>query len=216
MKVHKPAKEGHYLGEKHRFTGKSHGRDATKADVEEMLDRLTFGERPSDTRATSVYRLFDAEGNLLYVGITNRGHHRLNQHAADKDWWQDVASATIEHHLNRQAAMAAETKAIREENPRYNLQQKMTRQKYWSMPPEKRLSVDGFRRVHRTKADPRSFVGPSEAWEMLERQARRFFDGTTADVVRLYEAGELDGDERLPTVLGMLSAITVSVEEFGP
>ena len=69
-----------------------------------------------------VYRLFDAAGSLLYVGITHSLFNRLAQHAYDKDWWADVANITLARYPSRTAAAAAETDAIREETPVKNVQ----------------------------------------------------------------------------------------------
>jgi GIY-YIG catalytic domain-containing protein len=75
----------------------------------------------SDRQHTTVYRFFDVDGDLLYVGITGRGKKRTSQHAADKRWWPQVASATFSHYPSRAAAADAEAKAIRDEHPLYNI-----------------------------------------------------------------------------------------------
>lgn len=76
---------------------------------------------PAGTRPTSLYRYFDAEGRLLYVGITARRTRRGHEHERDKDWWGDVASSTIEHFPTRAEASEAEGLAISSENPLHNL-----------------------------------------------------------------------------------------------
>lgn len=73
------------------------------------------------TDPTSLYRFFDATGNLLYVGITRQQKGRFNQHAATKEWWSEVASSTVEHFPTREDALRAEAEAIGTENPRYNI-----------------------------------------------------------------------------------------------
>ncbi|WP_062434940.1 GIY-YIG nuclease family protein [Herbidospora daliensis] len=73
------------------------------------------------TLPTSLYRLFAADGSLLYVGIGGNPGRRFEQHRSDKPWWGDVASMTIEHHPTREAALAAELQAIKTENPRHNI-----------------------------------------------------------------------------------------------
>lgn len=37
-----------------------------------------------------VYRIFDAEGALLYIGSTGNMWYRIGQHAADRPWWPEV------------------------------------------------------------------------------------------------------------------------------
>lgn len=70
---------------------------------------------------TTVYRLYDAARVLLYVGIGGNPGRRFQQHRGNKTWWGDVASATLEHHPTREAALNAEADAIRDENPRHNI-----------------------------------------------------------------------------------------------
>lgn len=73
------------------------------------------------TEPTTLYRLYDATNCLLYVGVAGNPGRRFEQHRADKPWWGDVAHATLEHHPSRDDALAAETAAIRTENPRHNV-----------------------------------------------------------------------------------------------
>lgn len=70
---------------------------------------------------TSLYRLRDTSGRLLYVGIAGNPGRRFEQHAGDKPWWGQVASITLEHHPDRGAALDAERHAIQTEAPAYNV-----------------------------------------------------------------------------------------------
>lgn len=82
--------------------------------------------RPSKSidfsRRTALYRLFDAEGRLLYIGIAFNPDSRWAGHAASKSWWLDVAEKRIEWHETRSKAVAAERAAIAAELPLYNKQ----------------------------------------------------------------------------------------------
>lgn len=69
---------------------------------------------------TALYRFFDAEGRLLYVGITGNPERRWKRHACDKPWWPQVAEKTIEWFDNILAAGRAEKDAIRDEEPLHN------------------------------------------------------------------------------------------------
>jgi hypothetical protein len=69
---------------------------------------------------TTLYRAFNANGDLLYVGIAGNLGRRLKEHGA-KLWWEEVTSLTTEHFRSRYAASAAEAVAIRAELPRYNV-----------------------------------------------------------------------------------------------
>lgn len=68
----------------------------------------------------TLYRLYDAGGRLLYVGITDNTKRRWYQHSVSQTWWPDVARKTVETFPTRAAAAAAEREAIDGEDPRYN------------------------------------------------------------------------------------------------
>jgi predicted GIY-YIG superfamily endonuclease len=76
---------------------------------------------PPPEGRTALYRLHDAEGALLYVGITHDPDARFAAHASDKPWWPDVARKTIEWYARREHALAAEEAAIKAKSPRHNV-----------------------------------------------------------------------------------------------
>jgi hypothetical protein len=69
---------------------------------------------------TDLYRHFDKDGNLLYVGISLSAMGRLVSHKREANWFDDIASVTIEKFKTRSAAEKAERKAIQNENPKHN------------------------------------------------------------------------------------------------
>ena len=69
---------------------------------------------------TALYRFWD-DDNLLYVGISLNVFARITQHKRDKDWFQEISNITVEHFDTREKALDAEAKAIKTENPKYNL-----------------------------------------------------------------------------------------------
>lgn len=71
-------------------------------------------------RPAAVYRLYDAEGTLLYIGSSYDPEKRCENHAR-KPWWSQVAKRTEEWHGSRSAAYTEEAKAIWEETPRHNV-----------------------------------------------------------------------------------------------
>lgn len=71
-------------------------------------------------RLTTVYRLFDAERRLLYVGTSVHPQKRWEQHASIKLWWSAVDHATVAWLPSRDAALSAEREAIATEKPLYN------------------------------------------------------------------------------------------------
>lgn len=70
--------------------------------------------------SASVYRAFDADENLLYIGHSTRVLGRLAEHAATKGWWRRVTHVTVEHFESRLDASTAEAAAIASERPEMN------------------------------------------------------------------------------------------------
>lgn len=68
-----------------------------------------------------LYRFWNCADELLYVGITARPWERWKQHRSEKAWWEEVAKVTIENFATRAEVKAAETTAIKTENPLYNI-----------------------------------------------------------------------------------------------
>ena len=76
---------------------------------------------------TALYRMHDADGALLYVGISTHLGERWAQHEKTQPWWGDVASATVEHYPTRAEALEAELDAIRSERPVHNIAGRITK-----------------------------------------------------------------------------------------
>jgi hypothetical protein len=70
---------------------------------------------------TALYRLSDAAGELLYMGISDDPLRRWGEHAGDRQWWPSVANLSLEWFGSRPAALKAEALAIRAEEPKYNV-----------------------------------------------------------------------------------------------
>jgi hypothetical protein len=81
---------------------------------------LAFGGSISVT-GCSLYRFYDAQDRLLYVGITSVGPQRWANHEAHKDWWVLVVRTTVEHFPDRVSAGKAEKAAILAEQPAQNV-----------------------------------------------------------------------------------------------
>jgi predicted GIY-YIG superfamily endonuclease len=70
---------------------------------------------------TDLYRMYDAEGELMYIGISYNAAARAAQHAKDQPWWHHVARIDIEHlDCGRTEAERVEAEAIRREMPYHN------------------------------------------------------------------------------------------------
>lgn len=70
---------------------------------------------------TELYRAFDFEGRLLYVGISFSAIGRLWQHRNRAEWFSRATQVKIENYPTRDAALAAETNAIKTEKPLFNV-----------------------------------------------------------------------------------------------
>lgn len=71
---------------------------------------------------TTVYRFYDADDKLLYVGITKNLPRRLAAHTKTKEWWLNVASIKLEHFKNRESARLREKTYTMFLNPEHNKQ----------------------------------------------------------------------------------------------
>lgn len=72
-----------------------------------------------EQRPAAVYRLYDTEGTLLYIGSAYDPEDRCKAHH-NKEWWPQVARRTEEWHEDRFTAYRVETDAIRAERPTRN------------------------------------------------------------------------------------------------
>lgn len=79
-----------------------------------------MSERQESGRATILYRVFDAQDRLLYVGIAYSIFLRLAQHNDSAGWAHHAVKITLERFSGREAAVAAESEAIRTEDPVWN------------------------------------------------------------------------------------------------
>lgn len=85
-----------------------------------MSTAVANHETTADTRTHHVYRLFSAEGVLLYVGISMNVGERFKQHRGEKAWWPDVDHWTIQDAPTRADAFFLEADAILTEHPLHN------------------------------------------------------------------------------------------------
>lgn len=76
--------------------------------------------RPTRT-VCHVYRLYDDDDELLYVGVGYDVSARCRQHKRKKDWWSEVVRGSVTTYPTRRDALVAERDAIDAENPRHNV-----------------------------------------------------------------------------------------------
>ena len=75
----------------------------------------------ADLERTAVYRLFDAHGTLLYVGVTSDPLRRWAAERYAHEWWAAVVQHKCEWYDTRKLALAVEAQAIRAEKPLHNV-----------------------------------------------------------------------------------------------
>jgi len=126
---------------------------------------------------TILYRYFDADDNLLYVGITNNQFRRFSQHK-NKDWMSQICRATFEHFEYRTDAEMAEMNAIKNESPVYNIaghpdytqnQNKITIRFSAKMHLVQMLSQPegGHDEIHKDWSDNvKSWINSHECWDL--------------------------------------------------
>lgn len=71
-------------------------------------------------RKTCVYRFYDEDEQLLYVGISMNLEGRLTKHHS-RGWWPEVVRCDVEWFEGREEAKAAERAAIAREHPIHNI-----------------------------------------------------------------------------------------------
>lgn len=77
---------------------------------------------PAAPPRCGLYRHFDAEGILLYVGIAKWPDERMRQHASQSGWQRFAARMEAEWFDTRDEASRAEVRAVAAEKPIFNKQ----------------------------------------------------------------------------------------------
>lgn len=103
---------------------------------------------------TAVYRLYDADDRLIYVGQSQRMGQRMRTHSKHSWWYELFDRIEVEYHPTRAAAMAAEATAIQEEQPAFNAMHTGRKEGDWSHLTEdevaivrRRITEDPYMRV---------------------------------------------------------------------
>lgn len=112
--------------------GNTNARDhvpyATDAELYSVLRSTgwtAFGTKvqwvdPDAWARCALYRWFDEQGRLLYVGISVSPLTRQSQHQATSAWYPRACAQSLEWFSSRHEAHIAEIKAIHTENPLFN------------------------------------------------------------------------------------------------
>jgi excinuclease UvrABC nuclease subunit len=70
---------------------------------------------------TALYRHFDREGRLLYVGVSLSAIQRTKQHHTNAPWFREITRIELTWFGSRSSAELAEEHAIKAEKPLYNV-----------------------------------------------------------------------------------------------
>lgn len=68
----------------------------------------------------ALYRVYDADGALLYIGRTVSPVIRFQEHQDSKSWWGEASVIRLEHFDTPAELKRAERQAIQQEHPKYN------------------------------------------------------------------------------------------------
>lgn len=137
------------------------------------VDPGVIKESELSSRPHVLYRFFGLNDELLYVGITCDVGSRWNRHADDKPWWAEVSRTTLAHFPDRSQVLDAETRAIAEERPKYNIRGRTPRSPGRIRMAEGKKStriprIDGIDRSHLARDSlVGSFFlfGPDPGWQ---------------------------------------------------
>lgn len=69
----------------------------------------------------TIYRHFDKEGTLLYIGTTANIFQRMLGHSRQSHWHDQIANITLEHCSSKKEAFKREAEAIFKETPLFNV-----------------------------------------------------------------------------------------------
>ncbi len=98
---------------------------AAQRELEERAAALAeLGPPPKPIKlrpgAFHLYRHFDAQGVLLYVGVSLSAIARLCQHRTDAAWFHEIARVELQGYATREDSLLAERIAIQAERPLHN------------------------------------------------------------------------------------------------
>jgi predicted GIY-YIG superfamily endonuclease len=144
---------------------------------------------------TALYRLYDADGRLLYVGITSSPSQRWQRHAHGKTWWHLVADKKVEWFLTRERALAAETMASATEHPIYDRSSRFGG-RWWDVPcsdfDDAALCADALVRLRKDLEGgafpPGTYLAPAKVARAYGSTAAAFSQAMYA----LYREGALE------------------------
>jgi predicted DNA-binding transcriptional regulator AlpA len=131
-----------------------------------------------------LYRHFDSDGVLLYVGQSKCAINRLNGHKRESSWYDSIATVTIEPFASRAQALRAEQEAISREKPRFNIHGGEPEALWpeWKLPKRFRRGVGNGRLYAGIAREPERFeITKVETWKWYAMMTK----GTAPRQIRL-------------------------------
>jgi hypothetical protein len=117
-----------------------------------------------------LYRTYDHDGQLLYVGITNNPMGRFRSHEVTKDWWPNVAEIKLATFESRDDLVAAEREAILTEKPLHNVVHNPSRPRTTGLTQERTYSLTEVAEAWGLTGDMKE----PERWIMRQIRSGRF------------------------------------------
>lgn len=128
---------------------------------------------PPPQGRTALYRLYDGQGRLLYLGITHDTKQRWARHAHDQNWWHLVARKDVTWFDTRDEALAAEKRATSSEHPLYDRSSRFGGS-WWKLPCPEYDDTEDLRKVtDALRRDIKAGIYPQNAWLAAHRIAPR-------------------------------------------
>jgi len=135
---------------------------------------------------TCLYRTFDGEGRLLYVGISGNLKGRMAMHKSKSAWYPEMVRASVETYPSRREAENAERKAILSEGPTHNVAKLSPLARRWrdAMTPDEKSQLDELKRQSEdAKANLRATKSRLKArCDARKRRAKKWDAGEINDL----------------------------------
>jgi len=141
----------------------------------------------------TLYRHYDKDDNILYIGITHNLRHRTRMHRKQRTWWfNEVSRTETEEFEDKASALEAEQKAIRDLEPPHNAEIHYMDTRLW---PQQKFITHGkalaLARL-RDSIDERSGLG--RLYDSYKRKFRRDLFEDLGEVPRGYRHAVPDLD----------------------
>lgn len=94
---------------------------AQEANIEQVEEPEVEDVTPLPPRQTWLYRMFNDDGELLYIGITKNRYQRWRDHEKSKPWISEATTWKWEVIDPQADPLEVEKRAIKSERPRYNV-----------------------------------------------------------------------------------------------